>query len=148
MLLGEQLREDVLLFEPDWTAKNITVEIDADDDVFVYADKELLTLMWSNLLSNAFKFTPEGGTVTVTVREAGGKAQVCIADTSPGIPPEQLDRVFEKFYQGDASHVTRGNGLGLALVKSVADLCGYTIGVESEVGKGSRFTATLSQSLS
>ncbi|MBQ6066377.1 MAG: HAMP domain-containing histidine kinase [Clostridia bacterium] len=148
VLLGEQLREEVLLFEPEWTAKSITVDIDADDSVFVYGDKELLALMWSNLLSNAFKFTPEGGTVTAEVKEADGKILVSVADTGPGIPPEQRERIFEKFYQGDVSHVTRGNGLGLALVKSVADLCGYTVAVESEQGAGSCFTVTLNKTLS
>ena len=143
VLLGEQLREEMLLFEPEWTAKNIAVAVDADDSVFVFADKELLALMWSNLLSNAFKFTPEGGAVTAEVKEADGKITVSIADTGPGIPPEQQERIFEKFYQGDASHVTRGNGLGLALVRSVADLCGYTVAVESEEGKGSRFSVTM-----
>ena len=148
VLLGEQLREDVLLYEPEWTAKNISVEIDADDEVFVCADKELLALMWSNLLSNAFKFTPEGGAVTVEVKEADGKISVSVADTGPGIPPEQRERIFEKFYQGDTSHVTRGNGLGLALVKSVADLYGYKVAVESEEGSGSRFTVTMNKAMS
>ena len=66
-----------------------------------------------------------------------------MADTGPGIPPEQRERIFEKFYQGDAAHVTPGNGLGLALVKSVADLYGYTVTVESEPGQGSTFSFTL-----
>lgn len=148
VLLGEQLREEVLLFEPIWTEKNIAVDIDADDSVFVYGDKELLALMWSNLLSNAFKFTPEGGTVTAEAKEADGKILVSVADTGTGIPPEQLERIFERFYQGDTSHGTRGNGLGLALVRSVADLCGYTVTVESEQGAGSRFTVTLNRTLS
>ena len=147
VLLGEQLREEVLLFEPVWSEKHITVEIDADDSVFVYTDRELLTVMWSNLLSNAFKFTPEGGTVTVQVKAAGENVQVGISDTGPGIPPEQRERIFEKFYQGDASHVTQGNGLGLALVRSIADLCGYRVGVDSEEGRGSRFTVTMRKAL-
>ena len=147
VLLGEQLREEVLLFEPVWSEKHITVEIDADDSVFVYTDRELLTVMWSNLLSNAFKFTPEGGTVTVQVKAAGENVQVGISDTGPGIPPEQRERIFEKFYQGDASHVTQGNGLGLALVRSIADLCGYRVSVDSEEGRGSRFTVTMRKAL-
>ena len=145
--VAEQLREEILLFEPVWTEKQIDVNIDAEDELFIYGDDELLSLMWDNLLSNAFKFTPEGGKVTVTVKETGGKPVVTVADTGPGIPPEQRTRIFEKFYQGDTSHVTAGNGLGLALVKSVADLCGYTIAVESEVGAGSAFTVTLNKTL-
>ena len=145
--VAEQLREEILLFEPVWTEKQIDVNIDAEDELFIYGDDELLSLMWDNLLSNAFKFTPEGGAVTVTVRETTGRPVVTVTDTGPGIPPEQRTRIFEKFYQGDTSHVTAGNGLGLALVKSVADLCGYTIAVESEVGAGSAFTVTLNKTL-
>ena len=143
VLLGEQLREETLLFEPEWTAKNILPEIDADDELCVYADRELLSLIWTNLLSNAFKFTPPGGEVKVTVQKENGRPVVRVADTGPGIPPEQKERVFEKFYQGDASHVTQGNGLGLALVKSVADLYGYRIEADSEPGKGCIFTVRL-----
>ena len=145
--LSEQMREEILLFEPVWTEKQIDVNIDAEDELFIYGDDELLSLMWDNLLSNAFKFTPEGGAVTVTVKETAGKPVVTVVDTGPGIPPEQRERIFEKFYQGDTSHVTKGNGLGLALVKSVADLCGYTVAVESEEGKGSTFTVTMNQTL-
>lgn len=143
VLLGEQLREETLLFEPEWTAKRIQPEIDADDELFVFADRELLSLMWTNLLSNAFKFTPAGGEVRVTVQNENGRPVVRVADTGPGIPPEQKERVFEKFYQGDASHVTQGNGLGLALVKSVADLYGYRVEADSEPGKGCIFTVRL-----
>ena len=143
VMLAEELREAILLFEPEWEKKKIAVEMEADDDLFVYADRELLSLMWSNLLSNAFKFTPEGGAVTVTVKTENGKPLVSVADTGPGIPPEQRERIFEKFYQGDAARVSPGNGLGLALVKSAADLYGYTVTVESEPGQGSTFTITM-----
>ena len=143
VLLGEQLREETLLFEPEWTEKSISLTVDADDELCVYADRELLSLLWTNLLSNAFKFTPAGGAVTVTVRKENGRPVVSVADTGPGIPPEQQERVFEKFYQGDASHTTQGNGLGLALVKSVADLYGYRVEADSEPGKGCLFTVRL-----
>ena len=143
VMLAEQLREEMLLFEPEWEKKRIAIGIEADDDLCVYADRELLSLIWTNLLSNAFKFTPENGEVTVTVQKKDGRPSVGVADTGPGIPPEQRERIFEKFYQGDAAHVTPGNGLGLALVKSVADLYGYTVTVESEPGKGSTFTVVM-----
>ncbi|MBQ9505867.1 MAG: HAMP domain-containing histidine kinase [Clostridia bacterium] len=141
--LAEQLREETLLFEAVWTEKRIEPEIDAPDGMFVYADREQLGLMWRNLLSNAFKFTPEGGEVKITAKEENGHIRVSVADTGPGIPEELQERIFEKFYQGDSSHVTQGNGLGLALVKSVADLFGYRIALNSAPGCGSTFTVTL-----
>jgi signal transduction histidine kinase len=141
--LAEQLREDVLLFEPLWTDKEIAPEIDADDSLYIYADPELTSLMWRNLLSNAFKFTPAGGTVKISAKKTDGRIQVCVSDSGPGIPETQQSRIFEKFFQGDRSHVTQGNGLGLALVKSVADLFNYRITLNSAPGKGCAFTVTL-----
>ncbi len=141
--VAEQLRESMLLFQSVWTEKKIEPEVDAEDGLYVYSDKETLDLIWRNLLSNAFKFTPEGGAVTAAAKRTGDRISVSITDTGPGIPEEQQPRIFEKFYQGDASHVTRGNGLGLALVKSAAELYGYELGLKSEAGKGSTFTVIL-----
>ena len=143
IVLAEQLREETLLFTSVWTEKRIEPEIDADDGLYVNADPELTSLMWRNLLSNAFKFTPEGGTVKITAKKENGHITVSVADTGPGIPGDQQQHIFEKFYQGDSSHVTQGNGLGLALVKSVADLFGYRIALQSSPGSGSTFTVTL-----
>lgn len=141
--LSEALREAILLFEPTWTAKEIEVNTDLEENLLIRGDAELMALMWTNLLSNAFKFTPAGGTVTVEAAREGSRIRVSVADTGPGIPEAQQQRIFEKFYQGDTSHVTDGNGLGLALVKSVANLSGSIVSVESAPGKGSRFTVSL-----
>lgn len=99
--------------------------------------------MWSNLFSNAFKFVYPGGTVSVSLRSEGAAAVVEVADTGCGISPEVGKHIFEKFYQGDASHAAQGNGLGLALVKRVMDILGGEIAVRSEVGRGSTFTVRL-----
>ncbi len=137
--LGEQLAECIIGFEDIWEQKNIEIETDIEDDLKITADKELLSLVWNNLLSNAFKFTEEGGTVKVTAHSAEGRVQVEFSDTGCGISDEAGKHIFDKFYQGDTSHATKGNGLGLALVKRVIDICGAEITVKSVLGKGTSF---------
>ena len=124
----------------------IAMEADMDERVPVTADPELLTLVWNNLLSNAVKFTPPGGTVSVSVRPCGEWAEVSVQDTGCGITPETAKHIFDKFYQGDTSHATEGNGLGLALVRRVIDLTGGEISVSSTPGKGSTFTVRVRRS--
>ena len=141
--LGEQLAECLLQFEDTWEEKNIEIETDLEEEVFVESDDELLSLVWNNLFSNALKFTESGGTVSVTLKAEGNSAVVEIADTGCGISPETGRHIFEKFYQGDTSHAAQGNGLGLALVKRVADIVGGEITVESKAGKGSTFTVKI-----
>ena len=141
--LGEQLAECLLNFESTWEKKNIDIETDLEEEVIVQSDDELLSLVWNNLFSNALKFTESGGTVSVTLKAEGDFAAVRVSDTGCGISPEVGKHIFEKFYQGDTSHATQGNGLGLALVKRVVDIVGGDISVESEVGKGSTFTVKI-----
>ena len=112
--LGEQLRECLLGFEDAWEAKELAVEADIPDGVAVRTDRELLTLVWNNLFSNAVKFTDAGGSIHVSLRHTGTQAEVCVTDTGCGMSPETGRHIFEKFYQGDSSHATQGNGLGLA----------------------------------
>ena len=141
--LGEQLAECLLNFESTWEKKDIDIETDLEEEVFVRSDDELLSLVWSNLFSNALKFTQTGGTVSVTLKTEGDMAVVRVEDTGCGISKETGKHIFEKFYQGDTSHAAQGNGLGLALVKRVVDIVGGEISVESEVGRGSAFTVKL-----
>ncbi len=141
--LGEQLCECLLGFENTWEKKNIDINTDIEDGVLIESDPELLTLVWNNLFSNAMKFTGTGGEVSLSLKTDGEFAVVRVSDTGCGISPETGRHIFEKFYQGDTSHATQGNGLGLALVKRVADIVGGDISVSSEVGKGSTFTVRL-----
>ena len=141
--LGEQLCECLLGFENAWEAKNLEIETELEDGVTVESDPELLSLVWSNLFSNAVKFTEDGGTVGLKLYEDSAHAVVEVSDTGCGIRPEVGAHIFEKFYQGDTSHATQGNGLGLALVKRVVDIVGGEIGVSSEPGRGSTFTVKL-----
>lgn len=137
--LGEQLCECMLAFEDAWEAKHLEIQTDIQDDVRIKSDPELLSLVWNNLISNAVKFTPEGGTVVVCLRAEADYVAVSVSDTGCGITPEVGKHIFEKFYQGDTSHATQGNGLGLALVKRVVDILNGEIDVKSVSGRGSTF---------
>ena len=140
--LGEQLRRCALGFMEKWQAKDIDFEIDVED-VAVCCDAELMELAWNNLLSNAVKFTPPGGKISLRSHTGEGKVYVTVRDTGCGMDAETARRAFEKFYQGDSSHASEGNGLGLALARKVVDIAGGRISVESEPGKGSAFTVEL-----
>ena len=141
--LGEQLCECLLTFENIWEDKNIEINTDLAEDIQIKSDAELLSLVWNNLFSNALKFTPNGGCVSVSLWAEPGYAVVKVSDTGCGISPEVGAHIFEKFYQGDTSHATQGNGLGLALVKRVVDIVEGDISVSSKIGKGSSFTVKI-----
>ena len=141
--LGEQLCECLLTFEDAWEAKNLIIETDIADDIRIKSDPELLSLVWNNLISNAVKFTSEGGTVGLSLTADDKKVSVSVRDTGCGISPEKGKHIFEKFYQGDTSHATQGNGLGLALVKRVIDILHGEISVQSIPGQGSTFTVRI-----
>ena len=141
--LGEQLTECLLDFENVWEEKNIDIDTDIEENIIIYSDSELLSLVWNNLFSNAFKFTDNSGKVIVSLKKENDKAVIKISDTGCGISPETGKHIFEKFYQGDTSHAVQGNGLGLALVKRVIDIVKAEISVQSEVGKGTEFTVKI-----
>ena len=141
--LGEQLCECLLTFENIWEDKNIEINTNLAEDIQIKSDAELLSLVWNNLFSNALKFTPNGGCVSVSLWAEPGYAVVKVSDTGCGISPEVGAHIFEKFYQGDTSHATQGNGLGLALVKRVVDIVEGDISVSSKIGKGSSFTVKI-----
>ena len=116
------------------------IETDIQEDVRIQSDPELLSLVWNNLISNAVKFTPEGGTIGLSLKTEGNSVVVSVRDTGCGMTLDVGRHIFEKFYQGDTSHATQGNGLGLALVKRVVDILNGQIGVQSVYGQGSTFT--------
>lgn len=138
-----QLCACAVQFEEVWERKGIDFEADLEDSAAVYADPGLMEVVWTNLLSNAIKFTPEGGTVTLAQRTEEGRVLVSVTDTGCGITPETVKHIFDKFYQGDSSHSTQGNGLGLALVRRILELSDGSVTVESVPGKGSTFTVAL-----
>lgn len=141
--LSEQLVQCILSFEDRWEEKEIELEADIPDEIHFTADQELLSIVWNNLLSNAVKFTPKGGSICVRLSRDGGHVKVEVTDTGCGMDEDTQKHIFEKFYQGDKSHATMGNGLGLALVKRIVDIYGGQITVDSKPGEGSTFTVIL-----
>lgn len=141
--VSEQLCECLLQFEPVWEEKGIEIDTAIPENVIVYADADLLSIVWSNLFSNAFKFTESGGKVRVSLSADAQFAAVSVADTGCGMTSDVGAHIFEKFYQGDPSHAAQGNGLGLALVKRIMDITGGTISVNSSAGIGSTFTVRI-----
>ena len=127
------------------TKKNIEIDTDLDNSIVIEGDSELFLTVWLNLISNAVKFTDEGGKITVTLKKQNGCAVVSVSDTGCGMTEATGRRIFEKFYQGDTSHTVEGNGLGLALVKRIIDITKSRITVESELGKGSCFTVYIKE---
>lgn len=138
-----QLCESIFLFEEALEEKGIELEADIEDVAKIRADASLLELVWNNLLSNAVKFTESGGCITIRQTSDEKHVRIEVSDTGCGITKEQINHIFDKFYQGDTSHSREGNGLGLALVKRVLELMDGEIWIDSEIGKGSTFTVIL-----
>lgn len=140
--LDEQIRQNIILLSPQWTAKQITVETALENVVF-NGNAGLMVHVWTNLLNNAIKFTPEGGTIRVSMECFDGQTTICISDSGIGMTQEQLARVFNKFYQGDTSHASKGLGLGLSIAHRIVELCGGQLEASGTLGKGSTFTVRL-----
>lgn len=141
--LDEQLRRAVLMFEQQWSKKNIWLELELPECEY-NGNEEMLNQMWLNLIGNAIKFTDENGKIGVSLDNSQKDfVTVTVWDNGIGMTEEVKAHIFEKFYQADSSRKAEGNGLGLALVKTIADLTNSTVTVESEQGKGSIFTVRL-----
>lgn len=141
--LCEQLAQCAIDYEPAWEEKDLDFDAQLEDCVEIMADPALMELVWNNLLSNAVKFTEPGGKITLTEESFETEIRVSVRDTGCGMTEETKKHIFEKFYQGDTSHATAGNGLGLALALRVLQLNNYRIEVSSEQGQGSTFTVII-----
>ena len=140
--LDEQIRQSIVQLEPEWEKKDIDLDVELED--LSYTGNESLMLhVWNNLIGNAIKFSPPGGLVSVSLKREEEQAVFRVEDCGPGIDAASLAHVFEKFYQGDSSHKQEGNGLGLALVKQILELCGGTVSAENLPEGGCRFTVRL-----
>ncbi len=138
--LDQQLKQIVLNSEPLWAEKEIELELNLEK-VHITADQESMSQVWINLIHNSIKFTPNGGTITIQLKEYEKVVEVRIRDSGIGISKEQKQHIFERFYKADSSRnrAYGGSGLGLAIVKKVLDLHQGEIKVESEEGKGTEF---------
>jgi signal transduction histidine kinase len=144
-LLNAAVGRAVLLFQPRAEEKGVTLTHEGCCDMMaVWGTESGLDRVFTNLISNAVKYTPSGGSVTVTVRQVDEQAQVEVADTGIGIPEKALPHLFEEFYRAPNAKASSevGTGLGLAIVKDLVERYGGRIEVQSAVGKGSTFTAT------
>lgn len=140
--LDEQIRKSILLLEGKWSAKNIEFDMDLPKQMY-YGSEPLLAQVWSNILDNAIKHSPTGSVIHVNIQEINKGLTVSITDHGNGMTEDVQKHIFEKFYQGDNSRKTEGNGLGLALVKRIIELCHGTILIQSASGQGTTFSVTL-----
>lgn len=140
--LDEQIRETILLFQQDWDNKKIDLDIELETVIY-NGNPELLGQVWQNLLENAIKFTEPNGIIEVHMYSEKNNITVTVSDNGPGMDEQTKQRVFEKFYQGNTSHSTEGNGLGLTLVKRIVELHNGEITVSSQLGNGTEFTVKL-----
>ncbi len=140
--LDEQIRQAIVATENKWGAKDIDFDVDLAEVLWL-GHEMLLYHVWSNLLDNAIKFSPRGGVIRMRLRRNEAGVVFTISDEGPGIPAGEAERIFGKFYQSDASHESEGNGLGLALVKTIVTVHDGTVSVEPGT---SQFTVFLPES--
>ncbi len=143
--LAAMAEQAELAFRPAASARGVRLVVEADPVEDVHGDPHRLEMVLSNLLGNALKFTPEGGTVTLRLGGDAGRVRLSVSDTGGGIAPEDLPRIFQRFYQasGSARRSSGGVGIGLALARELAELHGGTLEVESELGRGTTFVLGL-----
>ena len=140
--LDEQIRQAILLLEPRWSEREIEFDVEMDELQW-YGPENLMHHVWSNLIGNAVKFGPNNGVVHVSLKQSGENLVFAVEDEGAGIPVEERQRVFHKFYQLDSSHKQEGNGLGLALAKQIIDICGGEIRVDDSQYGGCKFIVIL-----
>lgn len=137
--LDLQIKDSIILLERQWEEKQITIGSSLVP-VNYTGDEMMLKQVWLNLISNAIKYTPNGGNVNVSLAVENGRRRVEISDNGVGIPEESLPKIFDKYYQASDSS---GNGLGLAICKRIVEICKGEIYVKSKVGEGSTFTVII-----
>ena len=145
--LDEQVRQSILALESKWEKKEIEFDIDLDEIEYT-GFENLLSHVWLNLIDNAVKFSPQNGQIRIRLKQLDGSVTFSIWDNGLPIPEADIDRIFNKFYQGDNSHAAEGNGLGLALVRKIVAAAHGTINVTSSEDAGTEFVVALPNSSS
>lgn len=142
--LDKQLRNVVLALEPNWLAKELDFDLHLNN-ICITADEDLMNQVWMNLLTNSIKFTPNKGTISLSMKLDSDKITVIVEDTGIGLTEEQQMHIFERFYKADQSRTVAngGSGLGLAIVKKIIDMHNGTIAVESKLAEWTRFLITI-----
>jgi signal transduction histidine kinase len=143
--IGHIIEETVSLMEPSAKEKGVDLSFSLEDLKQIQADPKNIEEIFNNLITNAINYSPDGGQVTVTARGLGEYMEIKVQDTGVGIPPEELPKIFDKFYRVKHPRTRKimGTGLGLAIVKGVVEAHHGTIDVESEVEKGTTFRILL-----
>lgn len=136
--LSESMKQWIMLFSASAQKKHIAISMNAPDAVMLRADQDKIERICYNLLSNALKYTSEGGEITLTVKEENGRVMISVADNGCGISSDELPYIFDRFYQ--AKNAGRGTGIGLAIVKAFTELHHGEVSATSVEGKGSTFT--------
>ena len=145
--LDEQVRQSILALESKWEKKEIEFDIDLDEIEYT-GYENLLSHVWLNLIDNAVKFSPQNGQIRIRLKQLAGSVTFSIWDNGLSIPEADIGRIFNKFYQGDNSHASEGNGLGLALVRKIVAAAHGTINVTSSEDAGTEFVVALPSSSS
>ena len=136
--LSESMKQWIMLFSASAQKKHIAISMNAPDAVMLRADQDKIERICYNLLSNALKYTSEGGEITLTAKEENGRVMISVADNGCGISSDELPYIFDRFYQ--AKNAGRGTGIGLAIVKAFTELHHGEVSATSIEGKGSTFT--------
>lgn len=141
--LGKLARQIVEAMQPNFEDADLTVHTDTAGEVVVLADPARMSQVVTNLLTNAAKFTPPGGRIAVTIRRTAHQVELAVADTGPGIPADELPHVFDRFWRGRDAATRRGTGIGLAVVQSLVQAHGGSVGVQCPADGGTVFTVVL-----
>ena len=145
-VMDEQIRRAILLLENKWVEKEIGLEIDLEN-IQYRGNPGLMYQIWINLIDNAIKFSPKGGTIEIRLYEEFGNIIFSIKDNGTGISKEDQKKIFEKFYKGDKSRNTDGNGLGLSIVKRIIEIHHGEILLESSINVGTSIMVKLSKQI-
>ncbi len=140
--LDEQIKQCAILLSSEWSKKDIEFSAELEPVIF-NGNSDLMQHVWINLLNNAIKFTPEHGEVSIAMKKDDSFIKVAVSDSGKGMGEKEMSQIFVKYYQGNSSDPVKGLGLGLSIVKKIADLCGGKIEVKSVIGEGSTLTVYL-----